>query len=435
MYLELQKRLRAHLRAVLRRQIRTQPRRRSRSKSLPTSKFGELSTPIAFELARKLRKAPENHRPGDGRCARHRAGLCRIRSRRRRIHQRPPRSRASAASIASSRHIPRPPTGIHSLVEHTSINPNKAAHIGHLRNAILGDTFVRLLRAAGHKVGVQNYIDNTGVQVADVVVGFVHLEGKSHGRSPPAELMTEPPGRTHRLLLLGPLRAQPRSGTTQGTRRREPAASRFATTRSTPSSTAATKPPRSPTSSPPPSCAAISKPCSASASSTTSCRAKARSCTSISGTPPSQLKPNGVLYFETEGKNKGCWVMRRAGNAEARPKAEARRRRQGHRPLQRHRHLRRQRHRLSPLEVRPARQRLRLSSRSIDYPDRRTCWISTDQRESSPHPALRRRASHLQRHRRAPERSAEQRHRRPCAAWATPIRPTTTPTSPTRWSP
>jgi arginyl-tRNA synthetase len=65
------------------------------------------------------------------------------------------------------------------LVEHTSINPNKAAHIGHLRNAILGDTFVRLLRSAGREVDVQNYIDNTGVQVADVVVGFTHLVKKS----------------------------------------------------------------------------------------------------------------------------------------------------------------------------------------------------------------------------------------------------------------
>ena len=69
------------------------------------------------------------------------------------------------------------------LVEHTSINPNKAAHIGHLRNAILGDTFQRLLRPddykRGYQVGVQNYIDNTGVQVADVVVGLVHLEGKA----------------------------------------------------------------------------------------------------------------------------------------------------------------------------------------------------------------------------------------------------------------
>ena len=68
------------------------------------------------------------------------------------------------------------------LVEHSSINPNKAAHIGHLRNAILGDTFVRLLRFAGREVDVQNYIDNTGVQVADVVVGFLHIEKKSRAQ-------------------------------------------------------------------------------------------------------------------------------------------------------------------------------------------------------------------------------------------------------------
>jgi arginyl-tRNA synthetase len=65
------------------------------------------------------------------------------------------------------------------MVEHTSINPNKAAHIGHVRNAVLGDTFVRILQAAGERVEVQNYIDNTGVQVADVVVGFMHIENMS----------------------------------------------------------------------------------------------------------------------------------------------------------------------------------------------------------------------------------------------------------------
>jgi arginyl-tRNA synthetase len=65
---------------------------------------------------------------------------------------------------------------VKSCVEHTSVNPNKAAHIGHVRNAVLGDTFVRTLRANGEKVEVQNYIDNTGVQVADVVVGFIYLE-------------------------------------------------------------------------------------------------------------------------------------------------------------------------------------------------------------------------------------------------------------------
>ena len=65
------------------------------------------------------------------------------------------------------------------MVEHTSINPNKAAHIGHVRNAVLGDTFVRILNAAGERVEVQNYIDNTGVQVADVVVGFMQIENKN----------------------------------------------------------------------------------------------------------------------------------------------------------------------------------------------------------------------------------------------------------------
>ena len=62
------------------------------------------------------------------------------------------------------------------IVEHTSINPNKAAHIGHVRNAVLGDTMVRILRHAGNRVQIQNYIDNTGVQVADVVIGFLHME-------------------------------------------------------------------------------------------------------------------------------------------------------------------------------------------------------------------------------------------------------------------
>ena len=84
-----------------------------------------------------------------------------------------------ASALAADRRPPEDSSSGKILVEHTSINPNKAAHIGHLRNAILGDTFVRLLRYAGREVDIQNYIDNTGVQVADVVVGFTHLEKKS----------------------------------------------------------------------------------------------------------------------------------------------------------------------------------------------------------------------------------------------------------------
>jgi arginyl-tRNA synthetase len=80
--------------------------------------------------------------------------------------------------VALSESLPMPDRP-KKMVEHTSINPNKAAHIGHVRNAVLGDTFVRILQAADERVEVQNYIDNTGVQVADVVVGFMHIEKMS----------------------------------------------------------------------------------------------------------------------------------------------------------------------------------------------------------------------------------------------------------------
>jgi len=177
-YLELQKRFGEHLRAVLKSKYDLDLE--SIALEIPPDlKFGELSTPIAYELARKLRKAPRIIAQEivsalgslEGFAGFEVAGAGYINAR---------LDRASAVRMTAKAEAgSRPATGVHALVEHTSINPNKAAHIGHLRNAILGDTFVRLLRAAGQKVDVQNYIDNTGVQVADVVVGFQHLEGKS----------------------------------------------------------------------------------------------------------------------------------------------------------------------------------------------------------------------------------------------------------------
>ncbi len=62
------------------------------------------------------------------------------------------------------------------IVEHTAINSNKAAHVGHLRNSCIGDTVVRMLRSQGYTVEAENYIDDSGVQVADVVVGFLLLQ-------------------------------------------------------------------------------------------------------------------------------------------------------------------------------------------------------------------------------------------------------------------
>jgi arginyl-tRNA synthetase len=177
-YLELQKRLGDRLREVLQAKYNLQPEAIP-LEIPPDLQFGELATPIAFELARKLRKAPRIIAQEivaalgvvEGFAGFEVAAAGYINARLDRA--------AGARQIAGGESLERAVSGIHSLVEHTSINPNKAAHIGHLRNAILGDTFVRLLRAAGQKVDVQNYIDNTGVQVADVVVGFQHLEGKS----------------------------------------------------------------------------------------------------------------------------------------------------------------------------------------------------------------------------------------------------------------
>jgi len=147
----------------------------------PSIELGDLAVTAPFDLARTLRRKP---REIAERLAQELAGAPGVR-------------RAEAAGggyvnvfldrAAFARQLhdhirspsPAPAVAGPVIVEHTSINPNKAAHIGHLRNATLGDTFVRVLRHRGREVGVQNYIDDTGVQVADVVVGFLHLEKKS----------------------------------------------------------------------------------------------------------------------------------------------------------------------------------------------------------------------------------------------------------------
>ena len=183
MVLELQQRLGVLLRAVLKEkydlEIESIP-----LETPPDPRLGEIATPVALQLARTLRKAPgiiareivSALGMPEGFAGFEVAGAGYINAR---LDRAACVRGAALESTAFTRNLEDSGPRQHVLVEHTSINPNKAAHIGHLRNAILGDTFVRLLRAAGHKVDVQNYIDNTGVQVADVVVGFLHLESKS----------------------------------------------------------------------------------------------------------------------------------------------------------------------------------------------------------------------------------------------------------------
>jgi len=143
--------------------------------------FGEIAVPVAFQLAKSLKQAPAKIAAGlveavgaiPGVSAMEVAGNGYINIRFDRG--------AYGAALLEGADNATALSAAKIIVEHTNINPNKAAHIGHLRNAVLGDTFVRMLRAAGHRVEVQNYIDNTGVQVADVVAGFHFLEKKTPG--------------------------------------------------------------------------------------------------------------------------------------------------------------------------------------------------------------------------------------------------------------
>ena len=148
----------------------------------PKLELGEAASPVCFELAKRLKRAPRHIAQEIA------ADL-------------PPVGGIARLEVAGGGYLNAffdrgmfwqslqtepgsPPRGASApkekvIVEHTSINPNKAAHIGHVRNAVLGDTIARILRNAGEHVQVQNYIDNTGVQVADVVIGFQHMEKKS----------------------------------------------------------------------------------------------------------------------------------------------------------------------------------------------------------------------------------------------------------------
>jgi arginyl-tRNA synthetase len=178
LYRELERRLAQHMREFLRRSYGLELEKIVIEQP-PRVELGEYALPLAFELAKKLRKAPRKIAEeivggigtikGFEKLEVASAGY---------INARVNRAAVAAALAKDEQPAVEVPDG-KVLVEHSSINPNKAAHIGHLRNAILGDTFVRLLQFAGREVDVQNYIDNTGVQVADVVVGFLHLEKKS----------------------------------------------------------------------------------------------------------------------------------------------------------------------------------------------------------------------------------------------------------------
>ena len=289
----------------------------------PSIEMGEFALPLSFELAKRLRKPPRKIAEEiaaqlplpDGFEKLEVAGAGYINARLKRD--------LTAKALASGT-MQVEVTG-HSgegaadvsgkiLVEHTSINPNKAAHIGHLRNAILGDTFVRLLRAAGHTVDVQNYIDNTGVQVADVVVGFTHLEKKS--KQEIAEMIASNPRFDYVCWNLYARVSQWYERDKENLKVRLEALHAIEKGKN--------------------EMAVV-----ANLISTAVLRRHLETMDRLDieydflpreseilhlhfwESAFELLKQKGVLYFETEGKNKGCWVMKRPGRALS-PKADER---------------------------------------------------------------------------------------------------------------
>ena len=316
MYRHLQRRLADAVRAFLRRAyslevdsiVIEQP---------PKVELGEYALPLAFELAKKLRKPPRKIAeeivaglgPLEGFDKLEVAGAGYLNARVNRA--------TMAAALAAGQNPPAdiPPGKI--LVEHSSINPNKAAHIGHLRNAILGDTFVRLLRYAGREVDIQNYIDNTGVQVADVVVGFTHIEKKSRAE---IEALTRLP---HFDYYCWDLYARVSQWYGEGKEKnKENLQVRAQTLHAIEDASSET--------------AAIAELIS-----TAVLRRHLETMDRLDieydflpreseilhlhfwDAAFTKLKEAGVLTFETEGKNKGCWIMRRAGTGKTRGAADA----------------------------------------------------------------------------------------------------------------
>ena len=302
MYRHLERRLAQHIRDFLRRMYSLEVDRVVIEQP-PNVQFGEYALPLAFELAKKLRKAPrkiaEEIVSGIGVIGGFEkfevAGAGYINARVNRA--------ALALAVAKGE---EPGTKVPSrkiLVEHSSINPNKAAHIGHLRNAILGDTFVRLLQYAGRKVDVQNYIDNTGVQVADVVVGFQHIDRKSLSD---VEQLTKRPrfdyycwdlyARASQWYEQDPENKKVRLKTLHELERGGNETAALAETIST---------------------AVLRRHLETMDRLDIEYDFLPRESEILHlhfwDAAFQKLKDAGVLYFENEGKNKGCWVMRRAG--------------------------------------------------------------------------------------------------------------------------
>ena len=359
----------------------------------PRRALGDLAAPVAFELARRLRKAPkvlaQELQTALGRID----GVSRIEAAANGyvnfFLDRPAFVRAQFNQAAADA---APASSDKVIVEHTAINPNKAAHIGHLRNAALGDTLVRLLRFQGHAVEVQNYIDDTGVQVADVVVGFTELERRDLAAV--QALADDPTTRfDYHCWDLYAKVTEWYEGDQARLDKRAHALHAIEAGNNAEADMGAFIADR-----------------------IVRCHLRTMARMNVDydlltwegdilrlhfwATAFDDLKARNAVFLQTEGRLKGCWVMPIEDGRTARSGHRRRRRAagEGDRAIERHGDLRRQGHRESVLEIRPARPRLLLPRLR---PPRRAAVVGDDirSRPGAGRAEVRTRKRGVQRHR------------------------------------
>ncbi len=147
----------------------------------PQKEFGDLSCNVAFLLARHAKKPPQKIAAELVEAIRlNIKDTCVLSAETAggHINFKADYSRLSPATLGQvlkspeNYGYPDSGQGRHIVIEHTSVNPNKALHVGHMRNVIIGDTLYRIMKATNHRTTVLNYVDDSGLQVADIVVGF-----------------------------------------------------------------------------------------------------------------------------------------------------------------------------------------------------------------------------------------------------------------------
>jgi len=147
---------------------------------VPDDKPGDYGSPLAFGLARLLRRPPAQIAADLAAAVVPPPGVARIEAVGAYLNAYVDPGAFVRSVVAAPLELPA--TGRKVVVEHTSVNPNKEAHVGHLRNIVLGDAVARIERAAGNRVEVQNYIDDTGRQAAETLFAVRHF-----GETAPAD--------------------------------------------------------------------------------------------------------------------------------------------------------------------------------------------------------------------------------------------------------